>query len=167
MPRRGSIEGKDKTLFQPNYIFCKRYGRIGVKKQNVWTSEGLTNFEREGGPTIIKIAGKKGDEELLTRIRGEDLFARKVKYHNPCRMRYSVSTKWQSDNILSKQHQSEMEEVHAVCFAKLCKVIDREIIIGKKVMKMTDLRSLYCTYLSETPFANPHYRSEKIKINIK
>ena len=28
---------------------------------------------------------------------------------------------------------------------------------------MTDLRSLYCTYLSETPFANPNYRSEKIK----
>ena len=78
-------------------------------------------------------------------------------------MRYSVPTKWQSDNILSKQHQSEMEEVHAVCFAKLCEVIDREIIIGKKVMKMTDLRSLYRTYLSETPFANPNYRSEKIK----
>ena len=35
------------------------------------------------------------------------------------------------------------------------------IIIGKKVMKMTDLCSLYCT--SETPFANPNYRSEKIK----
>ena len=56
-----------------------------------------------------------------------------------------------------------MEEVHAVCFAKLCEVTDREIIIGKKVMKMTDLRSLYCTYPSETPFANPNYRSEKIK----
>ena len=59
MPRRGSIEGKDKTLFQPNFIFCKRYGRIGVKNQNVWTSEGLTNFDHEGGPTIIKIAEKK------------------------------------------------------------------------------------------------------------
>ena len=78
-------------------------------------------------------------------------------------MRYSIPTKRQSDNILSKQHQSEMEEVHAVCFAKLCEVIDRKIIIGKKVMKLTDLRSLYCTYLSETPFANPNYRSEKIK----
>ena len=78
-------------------------------------------------------------------------------------MRYPVPTKWQSDNILSKQHQSKMEEVYAVCFAKLCEVIDREIIIGKKVMKMTDLRSLYCTYLSETPFANPNYRTKKIK----
>ena len=61
-------------------------------------------------------------------------------------MKYSLSTKWQSDNILSKQHQNEMEEVHAVCFAKHCEVIDREIIIGKEVMKMTDLRSLYSTY---------------------
>ena len=33
MPRRGSIEGKDKTLFQPYCIFCKRYGRIGVKNK--------------------------------------------------------------------------------------------------------------------------------------
>ena len=78
-------------------------------------------------------------------------------------MRYSVPTKCQSDNILSKQHQREMEEVHAVCFAKLCEVIDREIAIGIKVIKMTDFRSLYCTYMSETPFANPNYRSEKIK----
>ena len=44
MPRRGSIEGKDKTLFQTNCIFCERYGQIEVKKQNVWISEGLTNF---------------------------------------------------------------------------------------------------------------------------
>ena len=56
-----------------------------------------------------------------------------------------------------------MGEVHGVCFAKLYEVTDREIIIGKKVMKMTDLRSLYCTYPSETPFANPNYKSEKIK----
>ena len=55
LPRRDSIEGKDKTLFLPNCLFCKRYGRTGVKKQNVWTSEGLTNYKREGGPTIIKI----------------------------------------------------------------------------------------------------------------
>ena len=58
-------------------------------------------------------------------------------------MRYSVPTKWQSDIISSKQHQSEMEEVHTVRFAKLCEVIDKEIIISKKVMKMTDLCSLY------------------------
>ena len=59
-----------------------------------------------------------------------------------------------------------MEEVHAVCFAKLCEVIDGEIInliIGKKVMTMTDFRSLYSTYLSETSFANSDYSSEKIK----
>ena len=59
MARRGSIEGKGKIIFQPNCIFCKRYGQIGVEKQNAWTSEGLTNLKREGGPTIIKIAEKK------------------------------------------------------------------------------------------------------------
>ena len=56
-----------------------------------------------------------------------------------------------------------MNEVHAVCFPKHCEVIDTEIIIGKKVLKMTDLRSLHRIYLSKTPFANPNYRSEKIK----
>ena len=58
--------------------------------------------------------------------------------------------------------KSEMEKVHAVCFARLCDVIDREIIVGKKIKKMIDLRSFYSTYLSETPFANPNYRSGKI-----
>ena len=119
----------------------------------------MTNFEREGGPTIIKIAEKKGDEELLTHIRGKDLFAKVAKYHITCRMRYSVPKRGK----VTIFDQSEMEEVHAVCFAKLCEVTDREIIISQKVMKMTDLRSLHCIYPSETPFANPNYRSEKMK----
>ena len=110
-----------------------------VIRQNVWTSEGLTNFEH--GPTIIKLVGKRGDEELLTRNCGKDFFAREAKYHITCRMRNCVPTKWQSNNILSKQHQSEIEEVHAACFVKLCEVIDREIIVGKQIMKMTNLRS--------------------------
>ena len=59
IPRRGSIESKDKTLFRPNCIFCGRYGQIEVKKQNVLASEGLRSFIRESGPTIIKIAKKK------------------------------------------------------------------------------------------------------------
>ena len=71
-------------------------------------------------------------------------------------MRYY--TLFQQNDKVTIFDQSEMEEVNIVCFAKLCEVIDKEIIIGKKVMKMTDLRSLYCTYLSETPFANPNYR---------
>jgi hypothetical protein len=163
LPRRSSSEGKDNILFEPNCIFCKKYERIKVKRQNAWTTKGLTNFDHGGGHNIIKLAEERGDEQLLTRIRGEDLFAREAKYHISCRMKYTVPTKWQSDNVTAKQHQKELEEIHNMCFSQLCQVIDSKIIHGKEVMKMTDLRDLLIHYLSETPFANPNYRSHKLK----
>ena len=58
---KNPTEGKDKTLFEPNCLLCKRHDRNGVKLQNVRTSESLTNFELGDDPTIIKIAEKKCD----------------------------------------------------------------------------------------------------------
>lgn len=59
-----------------------------------------------------------------------------------------------------------MDETHSNCFNKLCKVTDENILLNKEIMKMTDLRDLCVEYLSETPFANPNYKTQKLKCRL-
>ena len=54
--------------------------RIIVIVQGVWTMEGLSYFEFGGSGTIQEIAIKKGNFELLTRIKDVDLFSKEAMY---------------------------------------------------------------------------------------
>ena len=165
-PERRSSQRKksiDNILFEPDCIFCRQFGRKKVKSQSAWTTEGLSSFEHGGGETIIKLAEERGDENLAIRIRGKDLFACEAKYHKSCRMKYCYREKWRSQDELEKEQSRDIEECHSNCFTKLCKVIDQKIIHRNEIMKMTDLKDLYVEYLSETPFANPNYRTSKLK----
>ena len=40
---------RDKILFHPDCIFCRRKGLKAVKKGSTWTTEGLSTFEKGGG----------------------------------------------------------------------------------------------------------------------
>lgn len=160
-------ESSEKIIFEQNCIFCKGYGRKKVLVKGSWTTENLSHFSHGGGETILVIAEERGDEELAKRIRGYDLFACEARYHKHCRMRYCDRSKWQSTDEEAKQKVKDLEGVHELCFLKVCEVIDQRIIIGKEIMKMTDLRNLYIEHLSKTPFANSNYRSETLKMRLE
>lgn len=81
-------------------------------------------------------------------------------------MKYCVHGKWHSPDPIRKEQAQNMDETHSNCFSKLCKVIDKKIILDKDIMKMTDHRDLYVEYLCETPFANPNYRTHKLKCRL-
>ena len=66
----------DGVRFNEDCIFC----RIKVRVQGVWTAEGLSYFEFEGGSTIEEIAIKNKNFELLTRIKNVDLFSKEAMY---------------------------------------------------------------------------------------
>lgn len=78
----------DNILFEPTCIFCQQFGRKKAKKGNAWTTEGLSSLEHGGGPTIVKPAEERKDEDLARQIRGKDLFGCEAKYHKACRMKY-------------------------------------------------------------------------------
>ena len=47
-----------------------------------------------------------------------------------------------------------------------CEVIDRRIVIGKKVLTLLDLRGTYVLILVDSPFPNTNYRTEKLKAKL-
>ena len=61
---------------------------------------------------------------------------------------------WRSKNTKNKDLQKGREKVHAFTFIKVCEVIDKDILIDKKIIKLSDLISLYVSRLQETEFAN-------------
>lgn len=164
-PRRQSLRrtSPDKIKFKPNCIFCKSFERKKILVGGAWTTEGLSRFSHGGGNTVLELAKQRGDEELLTRIRGFDLYSCEAYCHKHCRMKYVDPATWQSTDEDIKQEVKDLEKTHELCFLKVCEVIDKRIIIGHEIMRMTELRDIYIEHLSKTPFENPNYRTEALK----
>ena len=67
----------------------------------------MSQFECDGWKTIIETAEMLGDDKLLTRIRGHDLFACEAKYHKSCRTRYMQNpAKWRSKTDAARENQA-------------------------------------------------------------
>ncbi len=155
---------KDKVLFHPDCIFCGSDKPKKLKKQDSWTTEKLSVFEKEGWRNVLDAAERKCDETLLRRIRGHDLFAVEAKYHCSCRCSYIQNpSKWRSQDPRKFQEQREMEQSHEMAFREVCKIVDKEIIHAGKVLKLDDLRQTYERKLAETEHANPNFRGERLK----
>jgi len=134
----------DKVLFSSDCIFCNSKGRRKVKIKGTHTTEGLSQFECDGWRTVLEVAENKCDEKLLTRIRGHDLFATEAKYHKSCRVIYTQNPeKWRSTSTEDKERQTNMAQAHSQAFAEVQKVIERDIIRGKHMIKLSELSSIY------------------------
>ena len=139
-----------------------------MKVKGLWTTEDTTIFERDGWISVLQTAEEKADEELLRRIRGHDLFACEAHYHRSCRRDYMRRPEnWRTSNQEEKIRQQELEQAHAQAFSVVSQVIIKQIIIEKKVLKLTHLCDLYVKALAHTKFPNSNYRSEKLKEKIE
>jgi len=166
LSRRGSAG--DKVLFSPDCIFCHSMERKKVKVKGTWTTEGLSQFEFDGWRTVLKAAEDKLDEKLLIRIRGHDLFATEAKYHKSCRVQYTQNAdKWRSTSIEDKEQQIKLAEAHSEAFGAVCQVIDRDIIISKNMMKLSELTEIYISHVKCTNFPNPKFRGENLKAKLE
>ena len=117
--------------------------------------------------SVLNAAEQKNDTELLTRIRRYDLFSCEAQYHISCRKQYvNTSVHWRSSSLEAKTKQSEMEMAHQAAFNGVCVSVDKALIAKQGVCKMTDLLQLYVSYLQESPFPNPNFRSEKLKVKL-
>ena len=173
-PVRGA--GGDKHIFKPTCIFCGIEGYRKVYVKGVRTSENTRYFSRDGDKLVWKAAEAKADEKLLKRIRGFDLFACEAKYHHTCRATYISSERnkvedndednEESEAAIRKRnikHQMEMTEAHKSAYATVSGYVANHIVCHRNVCKLVDLRDIYIRKLSETDFANPQFRSLKLK----
>ena len=98
----------------------------------------------------------------MNRIGGFNLFACQAKYHKCCRTQYlQKPEKWRSKSDESAMLQNKLEEAHIKAFKHICEILEDEVIDGKKVVKLSDLRKEYAKILETAEFANPDYRGEK------
>ena len=49
------------TFFYPDCIFCRSETRRRVKVQGNWTTQGLSQFEYDGGKAVLEMAESKED----------------------------------------------------------------------------------------------------------
>ena len=154
-------------LFNADCIFCNKEGYMKVKKKGVWTIEGTIKFQSNSLKSVAQTAESIEDETLMTRIRGFDLFAVEAQFQPTCRKVYMrESDRGRSQDEKEKQLQAELEEAHQAAFSYVGKVIDHDIVHGKGVWKLSDLRQLYIMRLEDTKFQNAAYRGEKLKAKL-
>ena len=159
--RRASSED---IIFDTDCIFCNKAGRIHVTESGVRTTQATSFFERDGWKNVLETAEEKGDEPLLRRIRGYDLFACEAKYHSKCRKQYMAKHEyWRSTDCSSISEQLEMQNVHDQCFKHVAKYVDENVVGKHNVVQLSSLRLLYVEKLQETKFSSEEYRSSKLK----
>ena len=154
------------TLFAPDCIFpsCRKAGRKNIKTGGSNTTEGLTEFNFGGGSAVIEQARKLHDVEFISRIDGQDWFARSAKYHPSCRKKYMQQKDyWRSSDIEEKTKQQALEEAHSQAFMAVTDVVNDTVVRGKKMHTLKDLNEIYMNELDKTNFPNRNHRGTKLK----
>ena len=124
-------------------------------------------FKRDGDKIVVKAAEEKDDQNLLTRIRGYDLFACEANYHNSCKAAY-VNYMYKKAEITEsdKKHKkfvNDRNAAHKVAYETVVSYINKHIVCPKKLCKLTDLTAVYIRALSDTDFPSPDFRSDDLK----
>jgi len=156
--------GNTATVFGPECIFCEKEGPIHVTIKNTRTTQRPTKFTMtEAWQKIEALAEEKGNQSLLRRIKGVDLFAAEARFHSYCRKEFErASTRGNSKNPQTIAEQANLTAAHNAAFNAVVDFIEQHVIIQKQAIQLSSLRLIYVAKLDETAFANSNYRSEKL-----
>ena len=147
-------------LFPHKCLFCDR-----VRKDTKGVTEYLTKcVTQTAAKSIEEEAKRRKDEVVLQKILGLNLVAREAKYHNTCRRDYTRS----ESRHESKQPDTDVAknlEAHKKAFAYICDYVEKHIIKGCCVERVSMLREKYLQFLQEYfPTAyNKDYKTDKLK----
>ena len=111
--------------------------------------------------SILESAKEKEDEELLLEIQGQDLMAKEAQYHTSCRKEYT--RKLERNVLKSGTVGAEEQRAHTLALEQLCKFSDQRIMTELNVEMISTLRECYLSFLQETHFYNPEYRTRRLR----
>lgn len=159
-----------KVLFPSDQcIICGKECRWIVRKsKGVSKRDRLVKCVTLNAEESIKLAAeKKDDTEMLRKVAGEDLVAKEAHYHEECRRAYiKILTKQDQDENFAEE--SECHAAHTEAFQYLCEYIQKEIVKGASICRISMLKEKYILFLREnhSKFYNPHYKIDKLKSKI-
>jgi len=115
-----------------------------------------------------------GNSRLHRKVQGEDLFAREAQFHQSCRKSFNLEyANYLRDTALATNCDKADTEpdrkasAHLKAFTAVLDYIQDCIIGQKKVVLLASLHLFYIQELEKNGFANPEYRSEKLKARLE
>ena len=145
------------VLFPKVCLFCKKESKWKDRKKEVLVKCVTTT----AALSILETAKEKNDEELLLEIQGQDLIAKEAQYHTSCRKEYT--RKLERNVLKSETVGAEEQRAHTLALEQLCKFIDQKIMTELNVEMISTLRERYLSFLQETDFYNPEYRTRRLR----
>ena len=119
----------------------------------------LVTCRTETAETSIKQAAlEKGIEEILRKVRDQDLWAREARFHNCCRREYTRSSSRHTSHEDSESTRSQA--AHSEAFQFICSYIQDHILVEGKVERLSMIRESYLSFFLEK---HPKYYNEKYK----
>lgn len=144
-------------------VICKSTKYVKESYSQKRKIERLIRCETLSGGQLVKAAEIRNDEKLLLKIRGKDLVALEVCYHRSCYLCYSriVKPKVESD--------VHLKQSYVVSYVKFCQnVIERRIIRGQKILRLTKLLKLFVKTIKEVEgLEAANYKSANLKRRLK
>ena len=140
--------------FVPNkYVICNC-----AKWHGDTTLVHIRTFEAQDG--LQSAAVLLNNQELLTKVQGQDLITLEAKYHKNCMAHILVQADRQRE-VAGTNNESNESGILVSAFQKL--VADVDLLKDGKAFEMTYLSEKYRSYLEESGYAgSDNYRCEKL-----
>ena len=122
-------------------IICRRVQWIINRQDRKRHAAPLVTCERINADVFLKAAELRNNSRILTQIRGKDLVAIEVRYHKSC---YREFVRCITDKARrTKDVHDESHELYNSSFQHLCDVVQKRIICGKELLRLTTLKETF------------------------
>ena len=144
-------------------LFCdKNRLRKSGKEEHLFKCVTKTETQRQN-----RAAETKQDGDILLKIEGIDLVAKEAHYHASFHKNYtqSVNSKEVPKEQESNEAQVALKAAHKAAFDKLTEHVNKSVISGGNVERMSMLRERYLSYiLQNSPDCYyPDYKPDNLK----
>ncbi|GFR97961.1 hypothetical protein ElyMa_002758700 [Elysia marginata] len=151
------------TALLPNdqCLFCQRKNKYVKRKQDVLV-ECVAETAKN---SIMNAAEKKNDSRVLGITETSCPIAREAHCNDSCRRDYTRNISHIALPSSSDITQSKLKASHSQAFQYVCNFVQKRIIDGAVIERITMLKENYLTYLqSRHPQEyNPKYKTYKLK----
>ena len=74
---------------------------------------------------------------------------------------------WRSTNTQECESQGDLQKAHHDMFTAITGIVDKDIFLTGKILKLSDLCNMYIALLQNTRYANTSYCSSKLKAKLE
>jgi hypothetical protein len=164
-PMKRLCRSQQPVFMKEKCIICQQHKFL---KTHAKTREKLAqNISEYGSSAILRAAQIRNDTRVLLQIEGKDTIALEIRYHRSCYKDYVRQETLTKLEDKSCEIEDSSTECYKIAFEEVHKFVQREVIIGEKVVNMSTLLELFISQLSQQDIESSTYRSSKLKQRLR